>query len=179
LQIYTDASLNFLGIYIPATGWCQIIVAEIQGPGIPALHIAHLEMIAFILGHMFAILVSPLTQHIHIHVDNQNAQALASGNISTNNNIANQLVVLNALIQNAYGRIQTRSYIRSEENFNADAISRNRFRTSPSVPEYRTTPRLIAFFKALLTSPDSAASQIAASLPTTQECEDSSLFCRC
>jgi hypothetical protein len=174
--VFSDASPHYLGLFIPRITFCQIAVADFLEASQSSLHIAHLEFIAFIAAYLISIQYSAASSHIHIYIDNTNAKGWSTGNINTCNPIANTLTTINCLLQTSFARIQTRSYIRSEDNRDADAISRNRFSNSDQLPESRPSNILLQYFKDWLSLPDSAASRLLPSLPTPQDCDDSVLF---
>lgn len=182
LEVYSDASEIALGGYVPELGWFEIKVADLlANAGLPCdtkIPIAYLEMIAYIVVYAFAVAMQPSTQHVHVHVDNQNALQWAAGHISTTSDIANTCVLANALLQVSYGVLQTRSYIRSEENKIADAISRLRYRGYATVPEYRLGPQLERFCVDLLNMHDSSAWLKRVNTLMPPGCDVSSFFSR-
>lgn len=180
LEVYSDASEEALGGYVPGVGWFEITVEDLLSNASLApdtkIPIAYLELIAYIVVYLFAVAVQPDANHVHIHVDNQNAQQWAAGHISTKSDIANNCVSLNSYLQVFLGILQTRSYIRSAENIVADAISRRRFRRSTQLQEYRLQPHLWRLLCDLLTAPASCAWPTQANALTTLGCGASSLF---
>jgi hypothetical protein len=182
LEVYSDASEVALGGYAVDLGWFEITVDDLLSDAGLApdtkIPIAYLELIAYIISYVFGIAMQPTIQHVHIHVDNQNAKSWAAGRFSTTNDIANNCITANSFLQVCYGVLQTRSYIRSAANVIADAISRLRYRNVATTPEYRLGPQLKKFCSSLLTMPGESAWQSLASLLTPPECGASSLFLR-
>jgi hypothetical protein len=161
LEVYSDASEVALGGYIADLGWFEIKVEDLlAAAGLPPntkIHIAYLEMIALIVVYLFAVAMQPDIKHVHVYVDNQNAQGWATGNIKTDNDIANNCVCVNSYLQVSLGVLQTRSYLPSAENKNADAISRLIFRENSALQEYRLERPLLIFLCDLLTTRNSSA----------------------
>jgi hypothetical protein len=160
LEVYSDASELALGGYIADLGWFEIKVEDLlAAAGLPPdtkIHIAYLEMIALIVVYLFAVALQPDIKHVHVHVDNQNAQGWATGHIKTDNDIANNCVCVNSYMQVSLAVLQTRSYLPTLENVNADAISRLIFRERSTLQEYQLGRPLLAFLCDLVTTRDSS-----------------------
>jgi hypothetical protein len=180
LEVYSDASEIALGGYAVDLGWFEITVEDLLSDAGLApdtkIPIAYLELIAYIVAYVFGVAMQPTTQHIHVHVDNQNAKSWAAGNFSTTNDIANNCIAANSYVQVCLGVLQTRSYIRSAANVIADAISRLRYRHVASTPEYHMGLQLRRFCSSLLTMPAGSAWQTLARQLIPPECAVSSLF---
>jgi hypothetical protein len=175
-QAYSDASLNILGCYVPDLGWCAIYARDFVPTDGVTVTIAHLELLAFIATYLLAIHLSPSIPSIHIYIDNQNAQAWASGTFCTTNLITNHLSMITCCLQTVYNVPHTRSYIRSEENVNADNASRARFNKLDSKLRCYPTPRLLKFLAESLTHSDSDPSLTLLAISTTLDSAASSLF---
>jgi hypothetical protein len=175
-ECFTDATPSTIGVFIPGIAWLDIEADTFTSL---KLDIAHMEFIALIGGYIFTAFMCRTADRIHIHVDNQNAQQWAGGHIHTSNNIANQLTLVNAVLQAALQIDQTRSYIDTEENVDADDISRRRFKNSERLPHYWAGKALLTFFADLLRRQDSDPSQIAAELRTILASDASLVFFEC
>ena len=114
-------------------------------------------MIALLVVYLFAVAMQPDIKHVHVYVDNQNAQGWATGHIKTDNDIANNCVCVNSYLQVCLSVLQTRSYLPTAENVNADDISRLVFREHSTLQEYRLGQPLLMFLGHLLNTSDSGA----------------------
>jgi hypothetical protein len=131
-RCYTDATPELIGLYVPGLGW-----AEVEIPPDWVLSIAMAELLGLILCYALAKILDPNAPNIHIYIDNKNAEAWSTGRIQTSNSCAINLVFLNGYLQSAFNVTQTRSYIRSVDNVQADAISRRRWLNSDNLPQYK------------------------------------------
>jgi hypothetical protein len=138
-SVYTDATLSDIGLFVDQLGWCHIPVKSFTDSNPP---IAILEFIAAILGFIFAIHLQP-SPHVHIYIDNQNAGSWSSGKFHTKSNLVVSLVFLNSSLQSFLNVGQTRSYIRSEDNHNADNISRRFFEPYDKLPRFSLTSLIL------------------------------------
>ena len=134
--IWTDAATNpvrGLGIYC-SLGWLDIIW-PIEEP------IATLEMLAAVIGYMFAMFLNPKTCHVHMFIDNKNAEAWLSGRIHSESKFACSLVILNSFLQDKYKQcVQTKEFLSTIQNHIADAISRQKQPIGVLLgPRYRLT----------------------------------------
>ena len=145
-SVYTDATLEDIGLYVDQLGWCHISVESFNASG---LTIATLEFFAAILGFLFAIHLQP-SPHVHIFIDNQNAGSWSSGRFHTRSNLIVSLVFLNSSFQNYLNVAQTRSYIRSEDNVNADNISRRLFKQYEELPRFSPSSQILKFLQNFL-----------------------------
>jgi hypothetical protein len=98
--------------------------------------------------------LNPAQKHIHLFVDNQNAQAWASGVIRNDSNLSISLTCINSFLQSSLGIVQTRAYIKSADNKDADAISRQRFLNLKNLPRFSATSAMLLFLKSLVDLPD-------------------------
>ena len=149
IKTYTDASgrttdtemlPEALGLFIPNIAWLFF-----EWPGEPS-HIANLELLAAILGFLFALFVRPKSTHCHLYIDNTNAITWTLRKIKSNNFFSRNLVSLNALSQGVYKDCcQTREYIKSKDNMIADAISRHQFNLPQlvGIPRFQLAPEAI------------------------------------
>ena len=172
-ETHVDATPETLGIYVAGIAWLQIELNEITDT---TTTIAHAELLAFLIGYTFTVFVCHEAERIHIHIDNQNAQHWSAGHIRTTEPIANLLTCLNAYLQTAFAVDQTRSYINTKDNINADNISRRSFNDSNRLTRYSAGPALKTSFGALLRQPESTPSQIVAKLLTLWDSEASPAF---
>jgi hypothetical protein len=147
---FSDATLHTIGIYVPNKGWSQIDVSSFTTEEVS---IANLEFIAYILSFLLAYKLSPQIKHIHLYVDNQNAEAWSRGRISNDSNLSMSLTSVNSILQSTLNIVQTRAYIKSEANFNADNISRKRFTNSDQLPHYYPTSQMLKFLSSLVEEP--------------------------
>jgi len=173
---YSDSTMNTLGLYVPEHGWCAVTVKDIIGTTTVTPTIAHLEFLAFLLTYLLIKTIQPHQPHYHIYIDNQNALAWASGRISTNDKLANILTFTNSCLQTACKTPQTRSYIASADNINADSISRSTYKNSEQLTQYFMTPRLLIYCKLLFTKHDVTVSEIVAETNTVWDNGDSKIF---
>ena len=148
---YSDATLSVLGLFVPSLGWCEILVNSFTS--LP-VSIANLEFLAFILSYLFAHHLTPAATHIHLFVDNQNAETWSRGKFNTDSNLSFSLVILNSMLQSMLCVVQTRSYIRSADNIDADAISRQSFLNSASLPRYSVTSATLQFLQSSVEHPE-------------------------
>ena len=148
---YSDATLTVIGVFVPNLGWCEVIVSAFTDS---AHSIANLEFIALILSFFLAHFLNPAQKHIHLFVDNQNAQAWASGVIRNDSNLSISLTCINSFLQSSLGIVQTRAYIKSADNKDADAISRQRFLNLKNLPRFSATSAMLLFLKSLVDLPD-------------------------
>ena len=148
---YSDATLHTLGLFVPCMGWCQIEVSEFAT--VP-VSIALLEFIAFILSFLFAHHLNPHARHIHLYIDNQNAESWSRGHFHSDSNVVLTFVTLNSILQSTLAIIQTRAYVRSEHNVVADSISRKCYLNSDHIPKYLVTSPILKFLRKLLDFPD-------------------------
>ena len=149
--VFSDATLHSLGIYLQDIGWCHISVSDFTHlqPSI-----AILEFIAAILAFLFVHRLSPpASAHVHLFIDNQNAEAWSAGRFKSHSNLTVSLVFLNSILQSALGLVQTRSYIRSEDNIHADAISRRSFARFDSLQRFSATSEPLRFLGLCLEAP--------------------------
>jgi hypothetical protein len=159
---YTDATLSTIGLFAPGLGWCQCRLSEfVPGDWI----IANVEMLGLILGFAFAVFLSPSQPSVHMFVDNQNAEAWSRGSVKTTGLITNILININAALQATLRRTQTREYLDSKSNIDADAISRNAFKNSGKLTRFYVTSRLKMSLTSLLTAPVSNLFQAVVALP--------------
>jgi hypothetical protein len=168
--------MNILGLYVPKHGWCAVTVKDIIGTTTVKTTIAHLEFLALLLTYLLIKTIQPHQPHYHIYIDNQNALAWASGRISTNDKLANILTFTNSCLQTACKTPQTRSYIASADNINADSISRSTYKNSEQLTQYFMTPRLLIYCKLLFTKHDVTVSEIVAETNTVWDNGDSKIF---
>ena len=148
---YSDATLLIIGLYVPNKGFSQIFVKDFTSQSIS---IANLEFIAFILAFILANKLNPSEKHIHLYIDNQNAEAWSRGTIHNDSNLSNSMVFVNSILQSTLSPVQTRAYIKSEDNIHADAISRNHFVNSENLMEYCVTSQTLVFLKSLVNQPE-------------------------
>ena len=148
---YSDATLHTLGVFVPNLGWCKIEVASFTTLQIS---IANLEFIALFLSFLLAHKLSPASTHIHLYVDNQNAEAWSRGRISNDSNLSLSLTAVNSILQSTLNVVQTRAYIKSEANISADSISRRCFNNSDQLPHYSPTNQTLTFLSSLVKEPD-------------------------
>jgi hypothetical protein len=174
---FTDSNLETMGAYIPLLGFCQVELIDLIDS--PSSTIAHYELLAFIIAFLLAIFLNPHCAAIHIHVDNQNALAWSSGHIGTNDQLANILTLMNCFLQVGFNTIQTRCYIASKDNVQADQISRRSFANSEKLTQYYPSPHLIKFLGDLVNQPDRDVSLTLLSLLTLRDYNVSSLFVTC
>lgn len=174
---FTDADLFCSGAYIPSLGFCQVYFADITDSTL--LSIAQYELLAFIIAFLLAIFLNPQCTAIHIHIDNQNALAWSSGHIGTNDQLANILTLMNCFLQVGFNTTQTRCYIASKDNVQADQISRRSFTNSENLTQYYPSLHLIKFLRELVNQPDRDVSLILQSLLTLLGYNVSSLFATC
>ena len=161
---YTDATPSTIGLFVPQLGWCQCLLSSF----VPDVwSIANVEMLGLILGFAFAVFLSPSQSSVHMFIDNQNAEAWSRGSVKTTDRVTNILINVNASLQATLARTQTREYIASASNIDADAISRNAFSNSENLTQYSVTPPLISSLTSLLTAPVSNLLQAVRALPTT------------
>jgi hypothetical protein len=109
---------------------------------------------------MFAHQLRPLLTHIHLYIDNQNAEAWSRGIICNDSNLSNCLVYVNSLLQTSCNKIQTRAYIKSEMNIDADAISRNLYVNSANLVQYSITCQMLQFLSFLVSAHETSPSII-------------------
>ena len=141
-----------IGVYIPGVAW---LFWEWPEDVIP---IACIELLASIVAYMLCVHLLPDSKHCHLYIDNQNAISWSSGRIKTDDYLARNLTCLNSLMQGAYkDSFQSREYIRSEDNFVADAISRRKFNLPElsHIPRYQMDRELTDFFLRLYKSSES------------------------
>jgi hypothetical protein len=167
-----------MGAYVPNLGFCQVHLADIF-EDTKSLTIAHYELLAFIITFLFTMFLNPTSTAIHIFIDNQNAMAWSSGQIGTNDHLANVLTLLNGFLQAGFNITQTRSYIESKKNTQADQISRRVFRNSEGLSQFYPNFPLIKFLQHLVNPQDNDVSRILASLLILLELPGSSLFVLC
>jgi hypothetical protein len=172
---YTDAELQTLGSFVPHLGFCQIHLIDLLPSG-TTLSIAHYELIAFIITFLLAIFLNDPCTSIHIFVDNTNALSWSTGRIGTNDLCANILTLSNCMLQAGFKVTQTRSYIRSQDNKDADEISRRKFSNSNNLTQFYPTSPLLKFFRKLLNPQEVNVSQILPSILTILDLPVSSLF---
>jgi hypothetical protein len=122
-------------------------------------------MLGLILGFAFAVFLSPSQPSVHMFVDNQNAEAWSRGSVKTTGLITNILININAALQATLRRTQTREYLDSKSNIDADAISRNAFKNSGKLTRFYVTSRLKMSLTSLLTAPVSNLFQAVVALP--------------
>ena len=148
LLVYSDASPNCMGVFIPNLGYLQFNWPESE----KSHDIAVFELMAAVIAFQFATYISPHSRHIHLFIDNQNAIAWSTGRNRSTSHLSRRLVSLNCYLQALNPAVlQTRSYIKSSWNVSADAISRNNL-NHPSLrglPRYRLTPKFQAFLISL------------------------------
>jgi hypothetical protein len=178
---YSDSSLLSMGAFVPQLGYCQVHLVDIFSPDVlDSFTIAHYELLAFIIAFLLALFLnSDCRTAIHIFVDNQNALAWSQGRIKTSDNLANILTMSNCFLQVGYNICQTRSYIRSQDNVQADQISRQQFANSDNLTQFSPSPRLIQFFRELVSQRDPDVSRILQLSHTLRDTTDSSLFVSC
>jgi len=174
---FTDADLYCSGAYIPSLGFCQVYFADLADCS--SLTIAHYELLAFIIAFLLAIFLNPQCAAIHIHIDNQNALAWSSGRIGTNDQLANVLSLMNCFLQVGFNMTQTRCYIASKDNVQADQISRRSFTNYENLTQYYPNSHLIKFLRDLVNQPDRDVSQILQSLLILLDYDVSCLFVSC
>ena len=173
---YTDSDLHSMGAYIPALGFCQVHLSSLS---IANLTIAHYELLALVIAFLLAIQLNPGCAAVHIYIDNKNALAWSAGKIGTNDQSANMLSLMNCFLQVAYKTTQTRSYIASKDNIEADAISRRKFQNSDQLIQFSPNTHLTQFLQQLVNQHDTDVSQILQLLLTLQDYPVSSLFVAC
>jgi hypothetical protein len=161
---YTDATPTTIGLFVPGLGWCQCLLSSFVSD---VWTIANVEMLGLILGFAFAVFLSPSEPSVHMFIDNQNAEAWSRGSVRTTDITTNLLININASLQATLRRTQTRAYIDTKSNVDADAISRNVFRNSGNLTRYFVTPLLMTSLTSLLTAPASNLLQAVRALPTT------------
>jgi hypothetical protein len=147
--VYSDATLHSLGLFIDNLGWCHVPVPSFSSLEVS---IAVLEFIAAILAFLFAIQLKA-SSHVHIYIDNQNAEAWSSGKFHTQSNVVVSFVYVNSCLQSMLGISQTRSYIKSEHNVNADNISRMRFDSFVNLQRYSLASPILTFLRNCLEQP--------------------------
>jgi hypothetical protein len=173
---YSDATMTMLGLFIPKHGWCAIPTTEMFDDTTVTPTIAHIEFVAFILTYLLLCQLQPHEPHCHIYIDNQNAKAWASGRISTNDKLANILTFTNSCLQTACKIRQTRSYIPTADNVDADSVSRSTFTNSDNLMQYFITQRLQTYCKLLFNKHAVTVSQIVVGLNTLLDNGDSLIF---
>jgi len=162
-----------IGVYIPGRAW---LFWEWPEDAIP---IACIELLASIVAYMLCVQLLPDSKHCHLYIDNQNAISWSSGRVKTDDYLARNLTCLNSLMQGAYkDSFQSREYIRSEDNYVADAISRRKFNLPElsSIPRYQVGPELTNFFLMLYKSSESLPLEKVAKLHTMWDSNNSAPF---
>jgi hypothetical protein len=148
---YSDATLEVIGLFVPKLGWCEISVSSFSDTH-PS--IANLEFVALILSFLLAHQLQPKERHIHLFVDNQNAQAWSRGVIHNDSNLSISLTSVNSFLQSMLNVVQTRAYIKSKDNKDADAISRLCFLNSENLPQFSASLMMLQFLRSLVDLPD-------------------------
>ena len=175
LEIFTDSEMTTMGNFVPGLGWLDLAVETVFGIGV-VRSIAHYEFVAFIVAFLFAKFLAPHSDILHIRVDNSNAQTWSTGSFGTNDSIVNNITCANCFLQIAFKTTQTRKYIKSEDNQDADEISRKRFANLDKLPRYCATSPLLVFLRKLVKPRDLTALAIAQLIHMLQESGVSSLF---
>ena len=170
---YTDATPSTIGLFVPRLGWCQCLLSSFVSD---IWSIANVEMLGLILGFAFSVFLSPSQPSVHMFIDNQNAEAWSRGSVKTTDLTTNILINVNASLQATLARTQTREYIASASNIDADAISRNAFKNSEKLTRYSVTPLLMSSLTSLLTAPASNLFLAVRALPTTSVLAGFTLF---
>jgi hypothetical protein len=176
---YSDATMHIMGCFVPQQGWVLLDSNDIlphNQDDRNNVSIAHLEYIAFILTFLLLHHLQPHLPHYHIHIDNQNAQAWSSGRVKTSDPTANSLTLINSMLQVALKKDQSRSYITSEMNFEADAITRQKCPQSVGTSQLWPSNQIKQFFKTLLIRQESNPLLLAALINTLLDNEGSQLF---
>ena len=148
---YSDSTLHTIGVYVPSKGFLHLQTSSFADS---PLSIANYEFIALILSFLLALHVNPSADHVHLFVDNQNAESWSRGRVNTDSNLSVSLTVVNCILQSLLRVVQTRSYIKSEDNLNADSISRNTFVNYENLPQFLPTNQMLKFLSSLVKAPD-------------------------
>jgi hypothetical protein len=168
-----------MGAFVPHLGFCQVHLSDVLSRDPTTLSIAHFELLAFLIGFLFTMFLNPASTAIHLFVDNQNALAWSEGHIGTNDNVANILTLTNCFLQVGFNVMQTRQYIRSQENIQADQISRRIFANLDKLTQFYPSSHLMTFFRELLGQLEVDVSRILQLLLTLLEYPVSALFVKC
>ena len=167
--VFTDSTLHTMGVFVPLRGWVSIHLDSLTNNTTDSYDIAHLELLALIIGFWFAKFLAPNEAKIHVFIDNQNALRWSQGLIKTSNPLSLSLSMFNCLLQTQLRTLQTRSYIASADNFNADAISRRKFANCDHLTQYFLSAQTLTFCQLLLKSHVSSPLDLAPQLRTTLE----------
>lgn len=170
--VFTDSTLHTMGVYVPLRGWLSIPLNSLTEKN-DIYDIAHVELLALIIGFWFAKFLAPNEARIHVFIDNQNALLWSQGQIKTSNPLSLSLSMFNCLLQTHLKTVQTRSYIASADNFNADAISRRKFVNCDRLPQYFLSTQTRTFCQHLLESRANSPLDLAHQLLTTLASGDS------
>jgi len=162
-----------IGVYIPGHAWLFFEWPEDVVP------IACIELLAAIIAYLLVHFLLPNAKHCHLYIDNQNAISWSMGRIKTDDFFARNLCCLNSVLQGGFKDcFQSREYIKSEDNREADAISRRRFDlpTLRNIPRYRLGERLMSYLLQLFRSSDMLPLQTALEVPTMWASDNSVFF---
>jgi hypothetical protein len=156
--VFTDAASTpslSLGVYYPPYGWLFHDWSSNDKHDI-----AMVEFLAHVIGYVFTIHVNPSCKHVHLWIDNKNAQAWSGGRIKTDANFSTNLCFFNSFLQGSYRNCtQTRDYIPTKANKIADSISRRDFcMVEAALPRYHLSKSFIDFLQQLSTLPNSTLS---------------------
>ena len=164
---YSDSTLHTIGVYVPSKGFLHLQTSSFTDS---PLSIANYEFIALILSFLLALHVNPSADHVHLFVDNQNAESWSRGRVNTDSNLSVSLTVVNCILQSLLRVVQTRSYIKSEDNLNADSISRNTFVNYENLPQFSPTNPMLTFLSSLVKAPEPHPYRLHQEVHTILEC---------